>query len=72
LKGDVHCLKMCMDRIVPTTKAVEISHRKHEGGIIINVSTTEEIKKQAAITKPKQLRSKSEGAVVAEVIDELL
>ena len=23
LKGDVHCLKMCMDRIVPTTKAVE-------------------------------------------------
>ena len=71
LKGDVHCLKMCMDRIVPTTKAVEISHRKHDGGIIINVSTTEEIKKQAAITKPKQLRSKSEDAVVSEVIEEI-
>ena len=71
LKGDVHCLKMCMDRIVPTTKAVEISHRKHDGGIVINVSTTEEIKKQAEITKPKQLRSKSEDAVVAEVMEEI-
>ena len=71
LKGDVHCLKMCMDRIVPTTKAVEISHRKHEGGIVINVSTAEEIKKQAEITKPKQLRSKSEDAVVAEVMEEI-
>ena len=71
LKGDVHCLKMCMDRIVPTTKAVEISHRKHEGGIVINVSTAEEIKKQAEITKPKQLRSKSEDAVVSEVIEEM-
>jgi len=71
LAGDRHCLKMCMDRIVPTTKAVEISHRKHDGGIIINVSTTEEIKKQAAITKPKQLRSKSEDAVVSEVIEEI-
>ena len=71
LKGDVHCLKMCMDRIVPTTKAVEISHRKHDGGIIINVSTAEEINKQAEITKPKQLRSKSEDAVVAEVMEEI-
>ena len=71
LKGDVHCLKMCMDRIVPTTKAVEISHRKHEGGIVINVSTAEQIKEQAKVTKPKQLRSKSEDAVVAEVMEEI-
>ena len=71
LEGDVHCLKMCMDRIVPTTKAVEISHRKHEGGIVINVSTAEQIKEQAKVTKPKQLRSKSEDAVVAEVMEEI-
>ena len=71
LKGDVHCLKMCMDRIVPTIKAVEISHRKHEGGIVINVSTAEQIKEQAKVTKPKQLRSKSEVAVVAEVMEEM-
>ena len=56
---------------IEATKAVEISHRKHEGGIVINVSTAEEIKKQAEITKPKQLRSKSEDAVVAEVMEEI-
>ena len=71
LKGDVHCLKMCMDRIVPTTKAVEINHRKHDGGVVINVGTTEQIEEQAKKTKPKQIRSKSEDAVVAEVVDEL-
>ena len=69
LKGDVHCLKMCIDRIVPQTKAVEINHRKHEGGVIINVGTTEQIVEQAKKTKPKQVRSKSEDAVLAEVAD---
>ena len=71
LKGDVHCLKMCIDRIVPQTKAVEINHRKHEGGVIINVGTTEQIIEQAKKTEPKQVRSKSEDAVLAEVADEL-
>mgnify|MGYP003118608493 FL=1 len=71
LKGDVHCLKMCIDRIVPQTKAVEINHRKHEGGVIINVGTTEQIVAQAKKTKPKQVRNKSEDAVLAEVADEL-
>jgi hypothetical protein len=71
LKGDVHCLKMCIDRIVPQTKAVEINHRKHDGGIIINVIPTEQIEEQAKKNKPKQVRSKSEDTVVAEVLDEL-
>ena len=71
LKGDVHCLKMCIDRIVPQTKAVEINHRKHEGGVIINVGTSEQIIEQAKKTKPKQVRNKSEDAVLAEVADEL-
>ena len=71
LKGDVHCLKMCIDRIVPQTKAVEINHRKHEGGVIINVGTTEQIIEQAKKTEPKHVRSKSEDAVLAEVADEL-
>ena len=56
---------------MPTTKAVEINHRKHDGGIVINVSTTEQIKEEAKKNKPKQLRGKSEEAVVAEVMDEL-
>ena len=71
LKGDVHCLKMCIDRIVPQTKAVEINHKKDDGGIIINVVPTEQIKEQAKKNKPKQVRSKSEDVVVAEVLDEL-
>jgi hypothetical protein len=71
LKGDVHCLKMCIDRIVPQTKAVEINHKKDDGGIIINVVPTEQIKEQAKKNKPKQVRNKSEDAVVAEVLDEL-
>ena len=71
LKGDVHCLKMCIDRIVHQTKAVEINHRKHEGGVIINVGTSEQIIEQAKKTEPKQVRSKSEDAVLAEVADEL-
>ena len=71
LKGDVHCLKMCIDRIVPQTKAVEINHRKHEGGVIINVGTSEQIIEQAKKTQPKQVRNKSEDAVLAEVADEL-
>ena len=71
LKGDVHCLKMCIDRIVPQTKAVEINHRKHEGGVIINVGTSEQIIEQAKKNKPQQVRSKSEDAVLAEVADEL-
>ena len=65
LKGDVHCLKMCIDRIVPQTKAVEINHRKHEGGVIINVGTTEQIIEQAKKTEPKQVRIKSEDSVLA-------
>ena len=71
MNGDTTCLKMCMDRIVPTTKAVEINHRKHDGGVVINVGTTEQIEEQAKKTKPKQIRSKSEDTVVAEVVDEL-
>lgn len=47
LEGDRHCLKMCMDRIIPTSKAVEISHSLGEdSGINIIV---EGVKKVEAI-----------------------
>lgn len=47
LDGDRHCLKMCMDRIIPTSKAVEISHTLGEdSGINIIV---EGVKKVEAI-----------------------
>jgi len=69
LKGDVHCLKMCMDRIVPAQKAVEIKHTKDEGGLTINVGTTEQIEEMAKVNKPKKLKTKGDDEVIAEVLD---
>ena len=36
LEGDRHCLKMCLDRILPSSKAVEIKHNMGDGGINID------------------------------------
>ena len=36
LEGDRTCLKMCMDRILPTTKAVELRAQEGKGNVIIN------------------------------------
>jgi len=70
LKGDVHCLKMCMDRIVPTQKAVEIKHTKDEGGLTINVGTTEQLSDMAKKKKPKKLKTKSDDEVIATIIED--
>ena len=69
LKGDVHCLKMCMYRIVPAQKAVEIKHTKDDGGLTINVGTTEQIEEMAKVNKPKKLKTKGDDEVIAEVLD---
>ena len=37
LEGDRHCLKMCLDRIIPVSKAVEIKHEHEDLGINIIV-----------------------------------
>ena len=70
LKGDVHCLKMCMDRIVPAQKAVEIKHTKDEGGLTINVGTTEQLSDMAKKKKPKKLKTKSDDEVIAELVED--
>ena len=42
LEGDRTCLKMCMDRILPTTKAVELrSGDDNKGNVVINISGLE-------------------------------
>lgn len=71
LKGDVHCLKMCMDRIVPTQKAVEIKHTKDEGGLTINVGTTEQLSDMAKDKKLKNPKTKADDTVVAEIVEEI-
>ena len=42
LEGDRTCLKMCMDRILPTTKAVELRSSEDKGNVIINIGGLEE------------------------------
>ena len=70
LKGDVHCLKMCMDRIVPAQKAVEIKHTKSEDGLIINVGTSAQIEEMAKVNKPKRLKTKGDDEVIATIVKE--
>jgi hypothetical protein len=48
LEGDRHCLKMCMDRIIPTSKAVEITHDHGDLGINIIVEGVKAIEAKEA------------------------
>ena len=46
LEGDRHCLKMCLDRLIPTSKAVEITHDHQDLGINIIVEGVKAIEKK--------------------------
>tara|TARA_R100000951_G_scaffold114191_1_gene117931 strand:+ start:1547 stop:1918 length:372 start_codon:yes stop_codon:yes gene_type:complete len=46
LEGDRHCLKMCMDRIIPTTKAVEITTEHKDLGINIIIDSVKAVERQ--------------------------
>lgn len=70
LKGDVHCLKMCMDRIVPAQKAVEIKHTKSEDGLIINVGTTDQLSEMAKDKVLKNPETKKDDVVIAELVED--
>ena len=70
LKGDVHCLKMCMDRIVPAQKAVEIKHTKSEDGLIINIGTSAQIEEMAKDKVLKNPNTKRDDVVIAELVEE--
>jgi len=63
LEGDRTCLKMCMDRIIPTTKAVEFRSSEDRGNVIINVGgLTEKIIEE---DKKKSL-DYEEGIIISE------
>ena len=55
LEGDVHCLKMCLDRILPVHKAVDPNRTKNDAQVIINVSSIESIQKQIGSTPEEKL-----------------
>lgn len=70
MDGDVHCLKMCIDRILPVHKAIDPNRAKQDSKIIINVGASESIKAKIANTDPVQLinpETKGEDELIIEV-----
>ena len=72
LEGDRTCLKMCMDRIIPTTKAVEFRGSDDRGNVIINVGGLE-AKKVEIEEKDKKELTYEDGVVIDDSrIDETI
>ena len=72
LEGDRTCLKMCMDRIIPTTKAVEFRSSDDRGNVIINVGGLE-AKKVEIEEKDKKELTYEDGVVIDDSrIDETI
>ena len=72
LEGDRTCLKMCMDRIIPTTKAVEFRASDDRGNVIINVEGLE-AKKVEIEEKDKKELTYEDGVVIdEEVVDKTI
>jgi len=70
LQGDVHCLKMCMDRILPVHKAIDSSKTKQDSQIVINVGTSSEIQAKISETPIEKLvnpETKEDDVVIAEI-----
>ena len=67
LEGDRTCLKMCMDRIIPTTKAVEFRSSEDKGNVIINVGGLEA--KKIDIEEKDQKELTYEDGVIIEEAD---
>ena len=63
LEGDRTCLKMCMDRIIPTTKAVEFRTSEDRGNVIINVGGLAEKVIEAQESKPLDYE---EGIIISK------
>ena len=63
LEGDRTCLKMCMDRILPTTKAVELRSQEGKGNVIINVGGLTEKVIEADNKEPLDYE---EGVIISE------
>ena len=63
LEGDRTCLKMCMDRIIPTTKSVEFRSGEDKGNVIINVGGLAEKVIEAEQHKPLDYE---EGVIISK------
>jgi hypothetical protein len=70
MDGDVHCLKMCLDRILPVHKAVDSTRTKADAQVIINVSSLDNIQQQLDVTPEGELVEpveKSDDEVIVNI-----
>lgn len=70
MDGDVHCLKMCMDRILPVQKAIDPNKAKQQSQVIINVGASESLKNQIQSVDTEKLvepEEKNDDEVIIEV-----
>ena len=72
LEGDRTCLKMCMDRIIPTTKAVEFRSSEDRGNVIINVGGLEAKKVEIEEKDKKELTYEDGVGIDYSRIDETI
>ena len=70
MDGDVHCLKMCMDRILPVHKAIDPNRVKSDSQVIINVASIESIEQKASKYDEAELvepEEQSDDEVIAKI-----
>jgi len=70
MDGDVHCLKMCMDRILPVQKAIDPNKAKQQSQVIINVGASESIKQKIKSVDAERLvepEEKDDDELIIEV-----
>ena len=68
--GDVHCIKMCLDRILPVHKAIDPNSAKSDGQVIINVASLESIQKKASTFDEAELiepEEKTDDEVIVNI-----
>ena len=73
MDGDVHCLKMCMDRILPVHKAIDPNRAKNDSQVIINVASLDSIKQSIDVTPSEDLvepQEKDEDEVIVNVAED--
>ena len=70
MEGDVHCLKMCIDRILPVHKAVDPNRTKTDANIGINVGASSDIQEKIANSDPAKLvnpKTKTDDEIIIAV-----
>lgn len=69
LEGDVTCLKMCMDRIVPAQKAIEVKHENQDMAINIVVESIGQAATKSLESKGYNVLTNSVEMVDAEIVE---